>query len=52
VVLDPTAQDWIELPGDVLQRQLCLMTKFQFPNWAISASVAFSPSKSSSRPLI
>jgi hypothetical protein len=28
------------------------MTKFQFPNWAISASVAFSPSESSSRPLI
>src|ERR1700675_2214966 len=32
VVLDPTSQEWIELLGDVLQRQLCLMAKFQFPN--------------------
>jgi len=32
VVLDPTPQEWIELLGDVLQRQLCLMVKFQFPN--------------------
>jgi len=23
VVLDPTPPEWIELPGDVLQRQLC-----------------------------
>jgi hypothetical protein len=38
VVLDPTPQEWIELLGDVLQRQLCLMAKFQFPNcrWRIT----------------
>jgi 1-deoxyxylulose-5-phosphate synthase len=32
VVLDPTPQEWIELPGNGLQRQLCLIAKFQFPN--------------------
>jgi hypothetical protein len=32
VVLDPTPQEWIESPGDFLQRQLCLMAKFQFSN--------------------
>jgi len=32
VVLDPTSQKWIELPGNGLQRQLCLMAKLQFPN--------------------
>src|ERR1700730_373858 len=32
VVLDPTPQEWIEPTGNVLQRQLCLMAKFQFPN--------------------
>ena len=32
VVLDPTPKERIELLGDVLQRQLCLMVKFQFPN--------------------
>jgi hypothetical protein len=32
VVLNPTPQEWIELAGNVLQRQLCLTAKFQFPN--------------------
>jgi hypothetical protein len=32
VVLDPSPQERIELPGNGLQRQLCLMAKFQFPN--------------------
>src|SRR5437588_256523 len=32
VVLDPTPQEWIELSGNVLQRQLCLRAKFQVPN--------------------
>jgi hypothetical protein len=28
VVLNPTPQEWIELAGNVLQRQLCLTAKF------------------------
>src|SRR6266849_8565636 len=30
--VSPVVLEWIELPGNGLQRQLCLMAKFQFPN--------------------
>jgi hypothetical protein len=32
VVLDPAPKEWIELPSNVVQRQLRLMTKIQIPN--------------------
>src|ERR1017187_839402 len=32
VVLDPAPEEWIELPGNVVQRQLSLMTNIQVPN--------------------
>src|SRR5664279_5554108 len=32
VVLNPAPEEWIELPGNVVQRQLSLMTNIQVPN--------------------